>query len=207
MAALSFRASLEATDHPRSAPLSEEILKWLEAVGVVSELSSLEREILSTPYRRLEAQQLGDARWSGEGAWVLSWALGRVPLPASHEPVDYQPLVEELRVMRPEARELVTDARLRSDAELVAYAVRAWAFRSELHLRRLAGNARTVLAKIERQRLSDLGLTPSEQIISETARLVDDLSVEERRIAAGPAFIREHAMFWILGDRAAYFED
>jgi hypothetical protein len=206
MTALAFRASLEVTDHPRSTELSGGILGWLESAGAASELEPIERDLLGTPYRQLDKQQIGDAHWSGEGAWILAWAIGHAELPSLCEPVDCRPLFERLRIMRPEVHDLLTGARLRSDDELTTYSVSAWAFRSELHLRRV-GTARTLLAKIERGRLEELGLAPSEEIIAETAKLVAGLSDEECQTAAGPAFVREYAIFWLFSDHPGYFED
>jgi hypothetical protein len=181
-------------------------LGWLEFAEVASELEPIERDLLETPYRQLDKQQFGDAHWSGEGAWILAWAIGHAELPSVREPVDGRPLFERLRIMRPEVREVLSGARLRSDDELTAYCVSAWAFRSELHLRRL-GTARTLLAKIERERLEKLGLAPPEHSIAETAKFVDGLSDEECQTAAGPAFVREYAIFWLLSDSTGYFQD
>lgn len=207
MTALAFRASMEVTDHPRSAELSHEIPRWLERIGVASELMPYEQDLLNTPYGGLDSSQSREANWSGEGAWVLAWAIGLVERPAECEWADYHALFERLRIMRPEVREVLAHAAARPAAEWVRYGVETWALRSELQLRMLQPDSREPLASIQSKRLEALGLSPDPAVIERVVRLVDSLTDEERKRAAGPVLLREHAIFWLLNDSPVYYDD
>jgi len=207
MTALAFRASLEVTDHSRSAELSHGLPKWLEHFGMATDLMQYERELLDAPYGTLDSSQSREAHWSGEAAWVLAWAIGLVERPPECEPTDYRILFERLRIMRPEVRQLLAAAEVRPTAEWVEYCVATWALRSELQLRNLEPGNRDLLADLQRKRLLALGLSPDPDVIDAAVRLVDSFTGEECTRGSGLAFVREHALFWLLSDRSSYFEN
>src|SRR4051812_7785268 len=71
MTTVAFRASLEATIHPRSRELSQRLLPWLESLGMAGDIDPIEHDLLATPFGELETSQKTDAKWSGEGAFVM----------------------------------------------------------------------------------------------------------------------------------------
>ena len=114
MTSLAFRASLEVTDHSRAKKASDRIPGWLGEQGVNDELDAIERDILETPYRQLEDRQRRDANWSGEGAWIMAWALKLVELPPNRETVDPRILVERLGILRQDVTELTATVSLKT---------------------------------------------------------------------------------------------
>lgn len=58
---LGFRASLEATVHPRSESLCSQLLPWLEELGFGDRIEEFHREILETPHRELPRESQTEA--------------------------------------------------------------------------------------------------------------------------------------------------
>src|SRR5215510_3119137 len=86
---LTMRFTVETNaNHPRSQEWLEILPRWLNQLEVGSEVDPRDLEILSAPLGELDRDQQTDARWCGEAAGVLGWALQRVDAPADFDPVD-----------------------------------------------------------------------------------------------------------------------
>jgi len=83
LAAISCRGLIEKKAGDRGAvKLRQEILPWLETVGVAHELEPAETALLSTPLGGLDSKKTINMSWQSEGMVVLAWALGFADLPA-----------------------------------------------------------------------------------------------------------------------------
>lgn len=200
--AVAFRASMEATDHPRSEGISALILPWLEQEGVADELDPLERELLATPYRKLSKSQWRDASWSGEAAAVFGWAIGLVQLLPTWDFYDYRLLIEKLGILRPSVSPLLSHAALRPIAELESFCVRVLLIQWEMRLQRVP-DAR--LIEMRDKEIESLGLSATEDDHCYCRKIVDTLLPEQRTRAAGIYFLRSHSAKWLFDQRQQYF--
>lgn len=117
MNTLAMRASLEASDHPRSEEIASRLFGWLQGQGLASELDPIEREILESPLGELHRSQLTDATLASEGACIYSWAVAKAPLPPNNESSDARELIGAWSILRDD-RESVTNAKLRPWGEI-----------------------------------------------------------------------------------------
>jgi AhpD family alkylhydroperoxidase len=97
----------------------QELLTWVETIGVGDELEPNEWEVLQRPIGRLEAFQQVNATWRLEGLVVLAWALGRYELPRHDQTVPVDPLLRSLEIFNTVgAKELLVNPRLRPREEI-----------------------------------------------------------------------------------------
>jgi hypothetical protein len=61
--------------------LREQVVGWIERLGLNGEAEPEEMELLRTPLGSLPKKRLVEASWRTEGLVVLAWALGRCELP------------------------------------------------------------------------------------------------------------------------------
>ena len=207
MTSVAFRASLEATPHPRSQQLSQRLLPWLETLGMASDIDPIEHDLLATAFGKLQASQKTDANWSGEGANVMSWALHLTAQPPYHEFVDYTVLFDRLGVLRCDPQIAFPDIALRSLKEISDFHIRVETLRTALQLARTDASLHTTLRKVWLSRLSELGLHGRDDDFEEAVQRVSTYSSEERQRAAGLCFVRNVATSWLVDGRRAYFED
>src|SRR5262245_20135487 len=131
---LGFRASLEVTVHPRCAPLCSQLLPWLEHLNLGSGIEEFHREILKTPYHELPRESQTEARWRGEAAWFLGWTVQLLDKPNPTGFADPDVLVKNLRVLQPNANDLLSNASLRSEIEVDDYCAFCLAVRYQFQL-------------------------------------------------------------------------
>jgi hypothetical protein len=205
MGTLAFRASLEVTDHPRCGEVCDRLLPWLEQLGIGEEIDPIEREILATHHGRLVPSQRTDAYWPGEGAAIYCWALGlTTQTPSPCVIADHHAVINSLHVLRPEAQAVLEITSTRGCDELQAYCKRVMTIRSELQRRRVA-DVEDVLLNVLRQKLAVVGLQLQEQDLEDASKVVDALSDDERKQAAGLSFVREYAAMWLFDSRPQLF--
>ncbi|HJS09124.1 MAG TPA: DUF4272 domain-containing protein [Pirellulales bacterium] len=206
MTTLAFRASLEVTDHRRSEELSDRLLNWLEDEGIAGELDPIEREILQAPYRKLHKTQLTDATLAGEGACFFAWTIGLGdPLP-NCESADPRPLVGTFGILRTTAAQIVDRACLKSDDELKSYCLELLQTLSTMRQRRLSDTAaQSIFRRIEDERMTKLGLSPTEDSYGRSVRFLNDASTEQLRLMAVPYFVRSLCVSWLLDNRSSFF--
>jgi uncharacterized protein DUF4272 len=82
LSAVSCRALIENDAHePGAEVLRQNVLEWLNDIGVAGELEPVETTLLSTPLGKLDSRVKLDATWQSEGMVVLAWALRFANLP------------------------------------------------------------------------------------------------------------------------------
>ncbi len=195
---LGFRASLEATVHPRSESLCSQLLPWLEELNFGDRIEEFHREILGTPHRELPRESQTEAYWRGEAASFLGWAIQLCDKPDLVEPVYPGMLVDCLRILQPNARDLVSNAILRSDCEIADYCTFCLSVRHHLQLASLDSDGQIVFQRIHQAKLLSLGLNNDldrqREIESDAAELAS--SVPHAR---GLYVVRALAAEWLLG--------
>lgn len=195
---LGFRASLEATVHPRSESLCSQLLPWLEELGFGDRIEEFHREILETPHRELPRESQTEAYWRGEAASFLGWAIQLCDKPDLVQPVNPGMLVECLKILQPNASDLVSSASLRSDHEIEDYCTFCLAVRHHLQLLSLDKDGQTVLQRVHQAKLINLGLNEDSnrqrEIESDAAQLASSVPS-----ARGLYVVRALASEWLLG--------
>jgi hypothetical protein len=123
LAAVTGRALLEQErlDDPNAEGTRQEILSWLDAIGIRQELEPREAEFLKMPLGAPPRQQAVDFTWRLEGLAVLAWALGRFELPPYDQLVTPADLLRSLGILDADAaRNLLASPSLRPPEELAA---------------------------------------------------------------------------------------
>lgn len=206
LGAIALRASLEVTDHPRVTGIAGQLLPWLAEMGCGDELDPVEREELATPVGQLSDGQRADVNWAGEQAAFFGWMLSLVaPLPDA-DPADQTELLAVLRILRPEAAEILQSAPLRDRAEIEDTCRRFVLVRAMLQESRVEPPARDVVRRSHLQALEDVGLAVSADAIERAAAIVSRITPQERSGMAGVYFVRSHAALWYLSGRGTYFD-
>ncbi|MAR12269.1 MAG: hypothetical protein CL681_20145 [Blastopirellula sp.] len=202
MGAVALRASLEITDHPRSAEVITRIPSWLEELGLAEAGDPLERAILLAAPGQLERDQRADANWAGEGAAFFCWALGLGEQPPWFQQADQQAVINTLRVMRPEAGEHLRDPALRCVEELQGFCKQVLLIRLEF----LPEMARPLKRKMLQRELAGYGIEVGDVDVEEVRRLVGGMSAGQLRSLQAPYLTREVAASWLLSSRSRYFD-
>lgn len=205
LGAISFRASLEVTDHPRVAELSQKLLPWLHSLGIDDELDPIERALLETPIGELSASQQMDANWASESCSLFCWALTLTDAPDVAVPVDGRRLLELLKILNPDVVSILQAATLRNVGELEATCKQCVLVRSALQEARVAPAVAEIIRRSNRQRLADVGITATEVDLQNAATTVAAMTPDERRRAAGIYMVRDHAALWLFSSRPSYF--
>lgn len=195
---LGFRASLEVTVHPRCEKLCSRLLPWLEQLNFDDQIEEFHREILETPYRELPHEFQTEAYWRGESALLLGWAIQICDKPSPILRVDPDVLVERLRILQPNASDLVQKASLRQEHEIKDYCAFCVAVRHHFQLPSLDEDGQETLKRFHQLRLVDLGL-------SETLVKQPEIEVEAAELASHVPnarslyVVRALASEWLLG--------
>jgi hypothetical protein len=155
---LGFRASLEVTEHRRTTELCSRLLPWLEQFGLGNQIEEFHREILKTAHGGLPHESQTEAYWRGESAALLGWAIQLFDQPKLAEFIDPGLLLENLRILRPEASEILSSATLRSKAEIVEYCAYCLTVRHELERSGRSADLQAALSWVQQKRLAKRGL-------------------------------------------------
>jgi len=206
LGALAFRASLEVTDHPRVPEIARQLLPWLTEMGCGDELDPIEREELATPLGQLSDSQRADVNRAGEPAAFFGWTLNLVPPLPDVDAADQADLLAVLRILKPEAADILQSASLRDRAEIEDTCRRFVLVRAILQESRVEPPARDVIRRYYLQNLKDAGIAVPEDAIERAAAIVSRMTPQDRIRVAGIYFVRSHAALWYLSGRATYFE-
>jgi hypothetical protein len=197
--------------HPRAKDWLEVLPQWLDTLQVGSEIEPHDTEILTAPLSELDGECQADARWSGEAAGVLGWALQRIGAPADFDPVDpnqvFPALGFEPAKMVQAAGEFIAGAVLRPNDELLAYYEHVSIVQCCLRSRAMSAEAATIVKSVLRQVLGELGLEIREGEFSDVQESVARLSGEQSRALLWNYLCRVHTAAWLVGCRERYWEE
>src|SRR5262249_17935070 len=144
--------------HPRSAELSSRLLPWLEDLGLGEQIEEFHREILESAHGQLPPDQRTEAYWRGESAAVLGWSVRILDKPDLESPVDPGHLADGLKLLRPQADDLLNEATLRSRQEIDEFCAFCLAVRSQCHQSTASEEVARTLDAICRKRMRELAL-------------------------------------------------
>jgi hypothetical protein len=198
-------------NHPRAKEWLEVLSEWVDRLEVRREMEPYDTEILAAPLGELDQEQQASARWSGEAAGVLGWALQRVAAPADFDPVDPNKVFPALGFvpagMVQGAGEFIAGAALRPQDELLAYYAHLRIVQFWIRGHSLSAEGATFLQYVARRDLEGLGLEIREAEWAEAQEGVARLSEEQRRSLLGNCVCRIHAAAWLVGCRQRYWEE
>jgi hypothetical protein len=195
---LGFRASLEVTVHPRSKLLCSQLLPWLERLNLGDRIEGFHRAILETPYHQLPRESQTEAYWRGEAASLLGWAIQLFDKPNPTASIDPGVLVENLRILNTDVRDLISSASLRSESEVDDYCTFCLTVRHQFQLSALEQDGQAVLKRIHHSRLADLGLSEGSPRRIEIEIEAAQLAFAEPT-ARGLYVVRALTAEWLLG--------
>ena len=206
---LMMRFTVESNpNHPRTKEWLEILPQWLERLDMGSEVEPWDIEILTTPLGQLDREQQADARWCGEAAGVLGWALERVAAPPDFDPVDPNEVFPALGFdpagIVQGAGDLIAAASLRPNDELLAYYANVRIVQCCMRCRGISvEHATPILQQIVRHQLEDLGIREPEFDAAQES--VARLSDEQYRQLLGNYAVRVYAAGWLVGERERYW--
>jgi hypothetical protein len=204
LGALAMRASLEVTDHPRIFEAASRLLPWLGEVGCDAEIDPIERDELATPLGGLSPSQKADVNWAGEAAAFFCWTIGLGPALDYANPADQTAVIRTLRILHEDALELQRGAALRPASEVEDACREFVLIRSTLQQCRISSPAKEIIAQLAMQRLAEVGMAASEEVVARANATVAAMTAAEQNRAAGIYFVREHAALWLFKDTRRY---
>jgi hypothetical protein len=120
-------------------------------------------------------------------------------------PANQSDLPGVLRILEPEAVEILRSASLRDRTEIEDTCRQFVLIRSILQESRVGPPARDIIRRVNVQKLNDVGLVVAESAVRRASEAVSRMTPQERIRAAGLYFVRDHADLWFLGDSSSYF--
>lgn len=210
LAAVTCRGHVENNlGDPATEALYARIVPWLQTCNLMDALEPEERALLLTPLGELDPQQQVASMWKVEGAAVLSWALGKYPLPPHDHKVEPFKVAEALGFLWDEAAQYVRYAQLRGRTELNAYRELVHAVHGRLREAEQRPQRDDLGSRIQPAWLRALGLSrasplvdgdlaidglPLSQVEPSLVRAVEEINHERHRAA-----------IWLVGQQPAYW--
>jgi hypothetical protein len=126
LTAVVYRSLLEQyAKSAESEVFRRQLLVWIDAVGLTSEIEQHEHHLLDAPLGRAEEQAVINGCWRSEGLAVLAWALMRYEVPPYDERVDLLTAADGVGFLDTNAAsDLLRSAALRPSSEIDGLAAR-----------------------------------------------------------------------------------
>jgi hypothetical protein len=120
LTAVTTRAILEQdTADPEALETHQDLLAWVEDIGIDREFEPGEREVLHRKLGDLDPSEQANSTWRLEGLVVLAWALSRFEIPPHDQLVSLNPLWQSLGLFDAgAARALLESPNLRPRVEI-----------------------------------------------------------------------------------------
>jgi hypothetical protein len=210
---LSAAACRGSIDHgagdPDAESLRERMLEWLGALDLWNEVEPGEQGILHAALGTLDQKAVIRYSWCVEGLAVLAWALGRFDLPAHDEQVDPYAVTDAVWFLSEDARDIVTEATLRSHPELEAYRELMYAIHCRLRVSTHDTEPKNFKKWTERSWLDALQLKPEGVIagheLSIGGKPIHEAEEDRRRECQSIAFERHRAIIWLFEGHSKYW--
>jgi hypothetical protein len=123
LAAVSCRAAIEKDAHNSGAEdLRQQVVEWIQRVGVAVELEPSESALRSTPLGRLERKTQLNELWKSEGMVVLAWALSCATIPPFHHQCEPSDVANDMGFLGDRRSTALNSPRLRDSAEIESWA-------------------------------------------------------------------------------------
>lgn len=118
LAYLTCRAMIDADPSPGARKMSDNILLFVNGVGLVDDLLPHEMSMLSAPFGTLGEPECAQTSWLSEGMVVLAWAIGLTDLPGPRTKCDPGPAAVSLGMFQPGTKDRLAQAVLRVPDEI-----------------------------------------------------------------------------------------
>jgi hypothetical protein len=196
---LNFRASLEVTEHPRTVELCSRLLPWLlqQPIGVPIEDSH--REILQCPRGSLAPDFESEATARGECALVLGWCIQLFDTPDRVSRADPGLLLRNLRILQPDASQVLAGATLRPQVEIDEYFAFCLEVRHQFRLLKASPEARVIWERMHRECVARFGFGPG--LRAPKVREIEAAELASTSPSARPLYsVRANEANWLFGD-------
>jgi hypothetical protein len=122
LSAVSCRAFIEKdTCKSGAEQLRQDVLSWLDRIGLSPELDEREAALLSTPLGQLDKKTIVENSWYCEGMVVLAWVLGSVPLPPFYSECDPSNVANAMGFLADRAATVLNHPQMRDSNEISAF--------------------------------------------------------------------------------------
>jgi hypothetical protein len=123
LSAIICRSGIEKdAGNPQAEAFRQQVVEWVERLGLDSEAEPLELEILRKSIGELSERQRIDCGWQAEALAVLAWALGKYELPNYDVQVAGPDIADALGFMEEKASTFLHRPRLRPLHEITILA-------------------------------------------------------------------------------------
>jgi uncharacterized protein DUF4272 len=116
LAYLTCRAMIDAD--PGAKKMSDNILIFIDGVGLAQDLLPHELRMLQAPFGSLSARECAGTSWLSEGMAVLAWSVGLFDLPAPNQKCHPGPPAINLGMFQPGTKDRLATAVLRNADEI-----------------------------------------------------------------------------------------
>lgn len=118
LAYLTCRAMIDTDPSPRASKMSDNILLFVNRVGLVDDLLPHEMSMLGAPFGSLTEPDCAQTSWLSEGMVVLAWAIGLTDLPGPRTKCNPGPAAISLGMFQPGTKDRLAQAVLRNHDEI-----------------------------------------------------------------------------------------
>jgi hypothetical protein len=211
LAAVGARGLFEKDGLPEECEVDRnDILSWIDAIGIRDELEPDEWKILQRPIGSLDRQAWIDATWRIEGLAVLAWALQCAELPPYDQQVPPRDLFSAIGYWEENAgKKFLVSATLRPTEELQDFLTIALAVHWRLTQLSLDGKAMDFKRFSREGWMAPFDLEPFRLIEGDLALGDYPVSMAPKKVldsAKGCALERHLAINWLMGYSRIYSE-
>ena len=122
LSAVSCRALIEKdAGKPGAEQLRQDVLPWLDRIGISNELEQRETDFLSTPLGQLDKKSMVENQWYCEGMVVLAWVLGCTALPPFYSECDPTAVAHALGFLEERSATVLLEPQLRKTSEITDF--------------------------------------------------------------------------------------
>jgi hypothetical protein len=210
LSAVSCRGLIEKdAGKPGADQLRQDVIVWLDRIGVSAELEPRERTLLATPLGGLDRKTTIEASWNSEGMVVLAWILGCVPLPPFYLECDPTDVAHAMGFLAERESTVLRQPQMRDQSEVTAfeetYLTLHWRLRQfDIEPRSMDFSAYVSSCKWGPLRLHKIELCEGDLAIEGV--LVDRVEYARFRRTLSIVQERHRAFNWLIGWDCVYSE-
>jgi hypothetical protein len=208
LSAISCRGAIESDfEKPGAEVLRQQILPWLEGIGLNDELEPNERALLQIPLGKLGSRDALNSLWRCEGLVVLAWALKWAELPRPQDQCDPPALATSLGFLDERKNTPLHKPALRPKEAIEMWGDTYLTLHWRLRLLTSEPGTMNFVNAVNECEWGTLRVDQLEIVANDVAIegvMIDKIETEKRRELLSIARERHQAFNWLLGFEQIY---